>query len=41
MEGQLRAAVETLERGMQTNAAARAVRPARFAVIDGGLSAAR
>jgi S-adenosylmethionine:diacylglycerol 3-amino-3-carboxypropyl transferase len=41
MEGQLRAAVETLERGMQTNAAARAVRPARFTVIDGGLSAAR
>ena len=41
MEGQLRAAVETLERGMQTNEAARAVRPARFTVIDGGLSAAR
>jgi hypothetical protein len=41
MEGQLRAAVETLERGMQTNAAAQAVRPARFTVIDGGLSAAR
>jgi hypothetical protein len=26
---------------MQTNAAAQAVRPARFTVIDGGLSAAR
>ena len=38
MEG-LRATVETLERGMQTDAAARAVRPPRFTVIDGGLSA--
>jgi hypothetical protein len=41
MEGQLRATVETLERGMQTNTAARAARAPRFTVIDGGLSAAR
>jgi hypothetical protein len=39
MEGELRAAVETLERGMQTDAAARAVSAPRFKVIAGGLSA--
>jgi hypothetical protein len=41
MEGQLRATVETLERSMQTNPAARPARAPRFTVIDGGLSAAR
>ena len=41
MEGQLRATVETLERGMQTNTAAQAARTPRFTVIEGGLSAAR
>src|ERR1043166_5425632 len=41
MEGQLGATVETLERGIQTNASAGPARPARFTVIEGGLSAAR
>jgi hypothetical protein len=40
MEGELRAAVETLERGMQAGAAARAASTPRFTVIEGGLSAA-
>jgi hypothetical protein len=40
MEGELRAAVETLERGMQAGAPARAASAPRFTVIEGGLSAA-
>jgi S-adenosylmethionine:diacylglycerol 3-amino-3-carboxypropyl transferase len=40
MEGELRAALETLERAMQTGAAARIATPPRFTVIEGGLSAA-
>jgi S-adenosylmethionine:diacylglycerol 3-amino-3-carboxypropyl transferase len=40
MEGELRAAVETLERGMQAGAAARTASAPRFMVIEGGLSAA-
>ena len=39
MEGELRAAVETLERGMQDTAAPTASAP-RFKVIEGGRSAA-
>lgn len=39
MEGQLRATVETLERGMQTNTAPRATPVPRFTVIEGGLAA--
>jgi hypothetical protein len=39
MEGELRAALETLERGIGTGAPARAMAP-RFRVIDGGLSLA-
>jgi S-adenosylmethionine:diacylglycerol 3-amino-3-carboxypropyl transferase len=40
MEGELRAAVETLERGMQDGAPVRAPSAPRFTVIEGGLSAA-
>lgn len=40
MEGELRATVETLERGMQADAAARTASTHRFKVIEGGLSAA-
>jgi len=40
MEGELRAAVETLERAMQTGPAARTAGAPRFTVIEGGLSAA-
>ncbi|HEV2956347.1 MAG TPA: hypothetical protein VGX95_09520 [Xanthobacteraceae bacterium] len=40
MEGELRAAVETLERAMQPDAPARAGSAPRFKVIEGGLSAA-
>ena len=40
MEGELRAAVETLERGMGAAAPARTATPPRFRVIDGGLSLA-
>jgi S-adenosylmethionine:diacylglycerol 3-amino-3-carboxypropyl transferase len=40
MEGELRAAVETLERGMQAGATARTASTPRFQVIEGGLSAA-
>jgi hypothetical protein len=40
MEGELRAAVETLERGMQPGAAARTARAPRFKLIEGGLSVA-
>jgi hypothetical protein len=39
MEGELRAAVETLERAMETGVAARTARAPRFTVIEGGLSA--
>ncbi|HML13370.1 MAG TPA: hypothetical protein VK456_08710 [Xanthobacteraceae bacterium] len=41
MEGELRAVVETLERGMQAGAAAKAARAPRFKVIDGGVADAR
>jgi len=40
MQGELRAAVETLERGMQGGAADRPAPPPRFKVIEGGLAAA-
>lgn len=40
MEGELRAAVETLERAMQTGPVARTASVPRFTVIEGGLSAA-
>jgi hypothetical protein len=40
MQGELRTAVETLERGMEAGAPARAPNPPRFTVIEGGLSAA-
>jgi S-adenosylmethionine:diacylglycerol 3-amino-3-carboxypropyl transferase len=39
LEGQLRATLDTLERGMQTNAAKRTAQGPRFTVIEGGLSA--
>ena len=39
MEGELRAAVETLERGMQAGAAVRPASAPRFKVIEGGLAA--
>ena len=40
MQGELRAAVETLERGMQADATLRPATQPRFKVIEGGLSAA-
>ena len=39
MEGELRAAVETLERGMQASTPVRAATAPRFKVIEGGLAA--
>ena len=40
MEGELRAAVETLERAVEANAPARAGSAPRFTVIEGGRAAA-